>query len=143
MRKLFTICWLILILSGISYIFWYNEWKYSLPTPVPQQYHTVNTGAHVDLSDKIRYEKGKPLLIHFFNPECPCSRFNIPHFNSLVKKYSTKMNFAVVLINLKKEYSEKEIRDKYDLTVPILIDQSIAVSCGVYSTPLSTVKQRR
>ena len=34
-----------------------------------------------------------------------------------------------------KLYTAKEIQDKFDLTVPVLFDASIATSCGVYSTP--------
>jgi thiol-disulfide isomerase/thioredoxin len=140
MRKLFVICWLLIILSGIAGLFWHNEWKYTLPTPVPQHLHTVNAGEKVNISDKVRSENGKPLFIHFFNPDCPCSRFNIPHFNSLVKKYGNKISFMVVLINPNgKKYNAENIRDKYDLTVPILSDQSIADSCGVYSTPQAVI----
>ncbi|MCW3126872.1 MAG: hypothetical protein JWO03_2530 [Bacteroidetes bacterium] len=135
MRKVFVICWLTALLSGICYMFWHEEWKYSLPTPVPQNYLTVNTGDRVDVSNKLKAEKGKPLFIHFFNPDCPCSRFNVPHFNSLVRKYGDKVTFAVVVINKDKEYTEKEIQDRFDITVPVLSDQSIAASCGVYSTP--------
>ena len=139
MRKLFVIGWLSLLLAGICSIFWYYEWKYSLPTPVPQNLHTVNRGQHVDISSKVHVENGKPLFIHFFNPDCPCSRFNVPHFNALVKKYSDKINFVVVVINKKSNYSEKDIQDKYDLTVPVLSDQSIADECGVYSTPQAVI----
>lgn len=135
MRKLFVICWLMLLLSGISYIFWHQEWKYNLPTPVPADYKTVNTGNHIDIDGKLISANGKPLFIHFFNPDCPCSRFNVPHFNSLVRKYGDKIAFAVVVINKDKTYTEKEIHDKYDITVPVLSDQSIADACGVYSTP--------
>ena len=139
MRKLFVISWLSLLLAGICSIFWYYEWKYSLPTPVPQNLHTVNRGDHVDVSFKVHAENGKPLFIHFFNPDCPCSRFNVPHFNALVKKYGDKINFIVVVINKKDSYSEKDIQDKYDLKVPVLSDQSIAESCGVYSTPQAVI----
>ncbi len=139
MKKLLVTCWLLLLLSGVCYIFWYNEWKYTLPTPVPRNLHTINRGEHVDLSEKIHAENGKPLFIHFFNPDCPCSRFNIPHFNSLVRKYGDKFTFVVVVINKAKNYSIEDIRDKYDLTVPILVDQSIANSCGVYSTPQAVI----
>jgi len=139
MRKLFVISWLSLLLAGSCSIFWYYEWKYSLPTPVPQNLHTVNRGDYIDLSSKIDAENGKPLFIHFFNPDCPCSRFNVPHFNALVKKYGDKINFIVVVINKKDSYSEKNIQDKYDLTVPVLSDQAIAESCGVYSTPQAVI----
>ena len=139
MRKLFVISWLSLLLAGICSIFWYYEWKYSLPTPVPHNLHAVNRGEHVDVSSKIHTEKGKPIFIHFFNPDCPCSRFNVPHFNALVKKYGDKFNFVVVVINKKSNYTEKDIQGKYDLKVPVLSDQSIAESCGVYSTPQAVI----
>ena len=139
MRKLFVISWLLLILSGICSLFWYNEWKYALPTPKPAHLHTVNRGEHVDISGKLKTETGKPIFIHFFNPDCPCSRFNIPHFNSLVKKYGDKFTFAVVVINKEKSYSEEDIREKFNLSVQILSDQSIADSCGVYSTPQAVI----
>ena len=139
MRKLLVICWLAIILSGICYMFWYHEWKYSLPTPVPTDYISVKTGQHINVRSKIVSAPDKPLFIHFFNPDCPCSRFNIPHFKSLVKKYGDKMTFVVVVINKDKDYTEKEIQDKYDLTVPVLSDQSIATMCGVYSTPQAVV----
>ena len=139
MKQLFITCWLLFLLSGVCYIFWYNEWKYTLPTPKPKNLHAINRGAHVDLTEKIQTEKGKPVFIHFFNPDCPCSRFNIPHFNSLVRKYGTRFTFVVVLINKTRTYNLEEIRDKYDLTVPVLTDQAIADSCGVYSTPQAVI----
>lgn len=138
MRTLLVISWLLLLLAGICTIFWYNEWKYSLPTPVPVHLLTINRGDHVGIQGRLHTEKGKPLFIHFFNPDCPCSRFNIPHFNSLVRKYGDKMTFAVVVINTRK-FNEDDIRSKYDLTVQIVSDQAIADSCGVYSTPQAAI----
>jgi hypothetical protein len=32
-------------------------------------------------------------------------------------------------------YSAKQIRDKFDLNLPVIFDASLAASCGVYSTP--------
>ncbi len=139
MRKGLLTCWLMLLLGGICSLFWYNEWKYSLPTPVPRNYHIVNIGEQVNLTGKINSENGKPLFIHFFNPDCPCSRFNIPHFKSLVKKYGNQFTFAVVVINKEKQYTAQEIKDKYDLDLPVLCDTTIAAACGVYSTPQAAI----
>ncbi|MBS1625173.1 MAG: redoxin domain-containing protein [Bacteroidetes bacterium] len=135
MRKAFVICWLLLLLAAICTIFWHQEWKYSLPTPVPIGYRAVQPGQHISLEGKLISDAGKPLFIHFFNPECPCSRFNAPHFNALVRKYGDKINFAVVLINTTKLHDPQEVRAKYDFAVPVLTDSSIAIACGVYSTP--------
>jgi len=94
-KKALTITWLLLIFSGIACIFWYTDWKYSLPTPVPSAYHPVAPGAYVDLASKLPVARNKPVFLHFFNPDCPCSRFNIPYFKTLVRKYGDKISFAV------------------------------------------------
>ena len=139
MRKVFLACWLTLILSGISYMFWHNEWKYTLPTPVPKNYTDVKIGTHIDLTNKLKAESGKPVFIHFFNPDCPCSKFNVPHFQSLIKKYGNEFTFAVVVFTKNKDYTAQTIRDKFGLDVPVLFDTTIAGACGVYSTPQAVI----
>ncbi len=115
-------------------IFWYADWKYSLPTPLPNQYHAVRTGEYIDLDGKLAVSRNKPVFIHFFNPDCPCSRFNIPYFKSLAKRYGSKISFAIVVLN-NKAYTAAEIQNKFDLDVPVSFDSTIAAACGVYSTP--------
>jgi thiol-disulfide isomerase/thioredoxin len=133
-KKTITIAWLLLIFSGIAYIFWYTDWKYSLPTPVPTQYHPVAPGASVDLEGKLAVPEDKPVFLHFFNPDCPCSRFNIPYFKSLARKYGDKISFAIVVLN-NNEYTAKQIQAKFDVDIPVSFDSTIAAACGVYSTP--------
>jgi thiol-disulfide isomerase/thioredoxin len=133
-KKIFTIVWLSGILGGMAYIFWYTDWKYSLPTPVPKQYHPVPVGAHIDLGGKLFVSGDKPVFIHFFNPDCPCSRFNIPYFKSLAKRYRDKISFAIVVLN-NREYTAKEIQNKFNINIPVSFDSSLAAACGVYSTP--------
>jgi thiol-disulfide isomerase/thioredoxin len=133
-KKTITIVWLLVIFSGMAYIFWYTDWKYSLPTPVPKQYHPVGTGAFVDLGGKLAVSGDKPVFLHFFNPDCPCSRFNMPYFKSLVRKYGDKVSFGIVVLN-NKDYTAKEIQNKFDVDIPVSFDSTIAAACGVYSTP--------
>jgi hypothetical protein len=133
--KIALIFWLMLIFGTISYLFWQNEYKYSLPTPVPENYKAVAIGEHINLNNKLKTPSDKPLFLHFFNPDCPCSKFNIPHIETLVKKYGDKVSFAIVVIDKDSNYSEQDIQDKFDLTVPVLFDKSIADMCGVFSTP--------
>ncbi|MBS1662858.1 MAG: redoxin domain-containing protein [Bacteroidetes bacterium] len=137
MRKGLVVALLILIFAGIAGIFWYNEWRYSLPTPVPAHYRDVQHGTLVSLpSSAQQLLTGKPLFLHFFNPDCPCSRFNMPQFKALVKEYGSRTNFAIVLMSPKK-YSPAQLQQKFDLPypIPVLQDSAIAVACGVYSTP--------
>jgi len=44
------------------------------------------------------------------------------------------VNFVIVIMS-DKTYTVKAIQDKFNLDIPVLFDPSIAVSCGVYSTP--------
>lgn len=129
------ICWVTVIFSGIGYIFWYTDLQYSLPTPIPKGYHPIERGSYVDLAGTIPLPQNKPVFIHFFNPSCPCSRFNITHFKSLVKLYGDRVSFAMVVLNKNETFTEKEIQEKYDLNIPVSFNASIADVCGVYSTP--------
>jgi len=138
-KKIFIAVWLLIIGSGIAYAFWHQEWKYSLPTPVPSNYHVINSGTPVSIKNIPGLEhSSKPLFLHFFNPNCPCSRFNITQFKSLVKEYGSKIDFAVIALT-NKQYTEKDIQQKFDLAIPVVFDSSYAAACGVYSTPQAAI----
>lgn len=139
MKKVFVSVWLFSLLSAITYVFWHNEWKYSLPTPVPVNYHFVKDGEYINWSKNLFSENNKPTFIHFFNPACPCSKFNMPHFQSLVRKYGDKMNFAIVVMSPDKQFTAEEVQDKYNLQIPVLFDKALAEACGVYSTPQAVI----
>jgi hypothetical protein len=138
MRKGTIIIWLSLLFTGVIALFWYNEWVYSLPTPVPQNYKPVNRGEVIPLAVNLRTTNNKPLFLHFFNPDCPCSRFNVAHFKSLVKQYANEASFEIVVMSAK-NYTVQDIQDKFDVRVPVLFDTAIAISCGVYSTPQAVI----
>jgi thiol-disulfide isomerase/thioredoxin len=134
MKKFLVIIWLVLIFSAVGALFWYNELVYHLPTPIPSNYKPVNNGTVINLSSSLNTDRGKPLFLHFFNPDCPCSRFNMAQFKALVKQYGGQVKFVVVVMN-NKAYTAKAIQDKFDLDIPVLFDASLAAACGVYSTP--------
>ncbi|MCR8557759.1 redoxin domain-containing protein [Mucilaginibacter sp. BJC16-A38] len=134
MKKLLLTIWLLLLLFAVGTLFWYNEWVYHLPTPVPENYKPVSQGKLIKLNDSLESDHSKPLFLHFFNPDCPCSRFNITNFKSLVRRYGNRVKFVIVVMN-HDFYSASQIRDKFDLDLPVLFDASLAASCGVYSTP--------
>src|SRR5258707_10090033 len=137
MRRRIVILCLSLKFLAVVLIFWRYEWLYTRPTPVPAHYRGVEPGSVLTLPG-IHHEGARPLFLHFFNPDCPCSRFNIGHFQSLVRQYGQKVDFKIVVMT-KKPYTEKEIQDKLDVTVPVSFDTSIAVACGVYSTPQAVI----
>jgi hypothetical protein len=133
-----SVCLLVLF-AAISYLFWSEDLKYSLPTQIPPNYKSIAPGSLVNLNETIEFNGKKPVFIHFFNPACPCSRFNIPHFKSLVKEYKDKLNFVVVVMSPDKSITEQDIQDKLDLKLPVYFNKSIADSCGVYSTPQAVI----
>lgn len=126
-----------LLFLGIATLFWYNEWVYSLPTAIPDKYLAVQTGSVIDVAVKFQ-SANKPLFLHFFNPDCPCSRFNITHFKSLVKQYGKDVDFAIVVLT-SRHYTAGQIQQKFDIDLPVSFDSSIAVACGVYSTPQAVI----
>jgi len=138
MRKGSIIIWLAFLFTGIIALFWYNEWVYNLPTPIPENYIPVNSGTRIDIAWKSPSNNNKPLFLHFFNPHCPCSRFNIPYFKSLVRQYGQEVDFAIVIIS-DEHPTVREIQDRFELNIPVLFDTAIALSCGVYSTPQAAI----
>ena len=137
MRKLIVSICLSLLFLGIITLFWYNEWVYSLPTAIPNNYRSVETGTVIDLRVKFQ-SPDKPLFLHFFNPDCPCSRFNIAHFKALVTQYGKEVDFGVVVLTAR-NYTAGQIQAKFGLPIPVSFDASIATACGVYSTPQAVI----
>jgi hypothetical protein len=138
MKKWIAAAWLTLLMAMIFSFFWYNQLRYSLPTPIPAGYKSVRKGEKIMLGTDLQFNNDKPVFLHFFNPDCPCSRFNIDQFKSLVKSYQSQVNFAVVLMTAK-PYTAAQVQNRFGITVPIVIDSTIAASCGVYSTPQAVV----
>jgi hypothetical protein len=137
-KKGIVLIWLTIIFTGIAFLFWHNEFVYSLPTPIPKSYKVVTAGNIVHIPESLQPKNGKPVFLHFFNPDCPCSKFNITYFKSLVKQYSNEATFAIVVMN-NKSYTAHQIQNKFDLNIPVMFDTSIAISCGVYSTPQAVI----
>lgn len=143
MRKKLAIGWLMVLAVGVAVIFWRYEWKYSLPTPVPVNYHAISLGSPVNLPSSAAAlfpADHKPLFLHFFNPDCPCSRFNMPHVRSLVQQYGQRANFVIVVMSPDK-FTAASIQAKFNLPypVPVICDSAIAAACGVYSTPQAVI----
>lgn len=81
-------------------------------------------------------QAGKPLFLHFFNPRCPCSRFNLDHVRDLTKRYGGRVRFVAVVQSGDPLHTAVDPRT---LGLPMEMvsdkDGAIAHACGVYSTP--------
>jgi hypothetical protein len=141
MKKLALIAILSCIVMAIVGIFWYQEMQYLMPTPVPADYKVVLPQELVNYdSVLLPQQHNKPKLLHFFSPECPCSRFNLKHFKALNKDYGNKIDFYVVVDSEEKVEPAKELIDS-DVTIVVDRDKSLAKACGVYSTPQAAIIQ--
>jgi hypothetical protein len=141
MRTVGLLFILLVVFSGIAAIFWYQEIQYLLPTPVPENYRVVLPHQVVRFDSILIPKKNKtPKLLHFFSPDCPCSRFNLKHFLTLNRKYNKAIDFYVVIPNTERVTSAKYMVDG---AVPIIIDsdERLAKACGVYSTPQAALIQ--
>lgn len=130
-----VIIWLSCLALIIGVLFWRNELKYQLPTPVPLDYKQVSFGSFIDLPFAANK---KPVFIHFFNPDCPCSRFNMKYFRALVRDYSDRINFMIVPM-AEDGWTAEKIQKKFGLSIPVIKNAQIAEQCGVYSTPQAVI----
>ena len=123
----------------IGWIFWEHEIKYASPTPLPDHFKDVSIGSRIDLGP-MNVSSGKSTVLHFFNPDCPCSKFNMKDFESLSKKYANRVNFYIVL-QTDNEDAENEFKKRYELNLPVLPDRGGIISdmCGIYSTPQAVI----
>ncbi len=124
------------ILIAISVIFWQQEIQYAQPTPVPAGYRAVVPGQVLKLPVDLPLLKQQPVLFHFFNPACPCSRFNLKHFRALVKQYGNAITFCAVVPENYLGQTE-QVRQSLGISVAVIADEGkqLARMCGVYSTP--------
>src|SRR4051812_26817698 len=100
------------IATLMGWIFWKQELQYALPTPKPVNFVDVRIGDTVNLKKELNLRTGDMALLHFFNADCPCSRFNMKDFESLAHRFKKEVNFFVV-IQSKEINAEDKFKRKY------------------------------
>ena len=132
---------LILLFGLVITIFWQQELRYQLPTPIPQGYRPALPGQLIDLTAYLAQSPTRPLLLHFFSADCPCSRFNIDHFRYLASRYQDSIDFYVVLPGDNASRTATRFQEQYGLSLPVLVDhnEQLAEACGVYATPQAVI----
>jgi len=121
--------------GGIASLFWSQELRYNLPTPVPEGYTPVPVGDRILLPATLAADQA--YFLHFYNPDCPCSRFNVRHLRSLIASYRDSVNIVVVVASAGER---EQAADEFGEKVRILVDDgALAASCGVYSTPQAAI----
>lgn len=135
----FTVLLLSGIVIAIIYIFWNEQAVYLLPTPKPGNYQEVALGTKPNYAPGfLPYRDGdRPAFLHFYNPDCPCSRFNLSQFKAMVKEYKDSVDFYVILHQSDK--AQSEVASEFE--VPVIRDDAgkIADAYGVYATPQALI----
>lgn len=141
-KRVFVVLALFSLASIAAYTVYLEDLRYSLPTPLPTDYKNIPTGTLITPPNPILTVNGKPLFIHFFNPHCPCSRFNMEHFKTLLLSFSDRVDFVIVL-QVEKEDAVAKFK-KMNLNLPFVEDKSgnIAEAYGVYSTPQAVIMNK-
>ena len=140
----------VLLLAAVSVVFWYQDGRYSLPTPRPPTLAAVSVGDTVNLPtlpNTAASTDDRPLLLHFVNPDCPCSRFNADHVRALRNRFGANVRFVAVIQSLG-EQNESHLRESLaaaarlfgpEMEAAVDSDGKIAAACGVYSTPQAAI----
>lgn len=146
-----TLNWIVLLVGEAALaslaagMYWYQDWQYSLPTPRPAALVQPELGTTLrvlepqSLADLATNANERPTLLHFFNPACPCSRFNVTHVRRLVTKFGDRVRMIAVI-----EADDPRSLDQFrelNLACEVVLDPqgTIAHQAGVYSTPQGVV----
>jgi hypothetical protein len=135
---------LVLFLVYIGFIFWWQDLQYSLPTPKPLDLKQPPLGTKLARPTEIAAvwarHPGTFLFLHFYNPHCPCSRFNLDHVRSLFERYHGAVTFvAVVQGPPSASVLEKLARSLPGMEIVVDKDRQMAESFGVYATPQAVI----
>ncbi|HEV2202751.1 MAG TPA: redoxin domain-containing protein [Bryobacteraceae bacterium] len=137
-----------LLLTLVIAVFWYQDWQYSLPTPRPQDLKQPVLGMVMSVAEVLpgtaKHDPSRPLLLHFFNPNCPCSRFNLDHIRELTRSYGERVNIVAVLEEDSPDRLKEGFR-KTGLPIEAVVDsnRTLATALGVYSTPQAVILDAR
>ena len=119
----------IALLAVIGYAFWLEDWRYSLPATSPEGLVQPPLGSLLPLPPSIAALKhsGRPLLMNFANPECPCTQFNLDHVRKLEQTFGSKVDFLTVL---QSDSDLSEARAEFQsmhLRMPVMYDRGAKI----------------
>lgn len=109
-------------IAVVVYALYREDYKNSLPTPIPENISVKPIGYSTTYKTK-----GKITLLHFFNPNCPCSKFNTKHIEELYRNYNSSIDFIA--------FATEKPEENYPIPMVIDTEKKMAESMGIYSTP--------
>ena len=134
-------------LGLVAVVFWREDLRYTLPTPRPTDLREIALGTEVPAARWLaeagisRQLVARPTLLHFFNPGCSCSRFNLEHLGALQRRFRAQVSFVAVVQSIDPESADpratRRILGELGIDMPFLLDVDglIARDSGIYATP--------
>ncbi len=135
---------LILFLGYIGFIFWWQDLQYSLPTPRPLELKQPPLGTKMALPAQIASvwarHPGTLLFLHFYNPYCPCSRFNLDHVRTLFERHSRDVTFLAIVQGSPSDSVLNKLAQRL-AGMEMVVDRNrkLAETFGVYATPQAVI----
>jgi hypothetical protein len=132
------------LLAALLALFWYQDWRYSLPTPRPALFDPPVIGSTLVLPETLRAllppAEKRPVLLHFINPACPCSRFNLEHVRKLQQQFAHQVDIVAVTEGSNPDTLLAQFT-RLDWNVSVVCDtnRSLAKLAGVYATPQAVI----
>jgi hypothetical protein len=124
---------------GVGFVFWNTQVKYLLPTPMPGNVNRLKIGEKVSLAQiPFKNRSNQPVYFHFYNPDCPCTRFNLKEVRKIAFENKNDLKFVVVAQSKKHSIQlEEDIANLFLNEIEVVIDSTgvIAQNFGVYSSP--------
>lgn len=121
--------------------FWYSDLRYRRPTPAPAGVRSVPVGSVLRLPPEVPIALDRLTVLHFFNPDCACSRVNAEHMRGLVAMFGDRVSFVAVVEGASTREEAAAEAKRYGLPMPALADPEgdIAHVSGVWSTPQAAI----
>jgi hypothetical protein len=142
-----TLFILLLCAGNVVAVFWYQDIQYRMPTPYPKGLVQPALYSEIYLPPTVRHRmfEGEETILHFFDPECPCSRFTIQHLDALQKNYGKYVRFIAVAQSPHGGDMADTLYTTGKYSMPIVVDSAgqIAAALGVYATPQAVILNKQ
>lgn len=128
-----------MLLTIIGFAFWWQDWRYTLPTPRPEGLVQPALGSRPELPEELDALRrpGRPLWLHYASAVCPCTKFNLDHVRHLHRRFGARVDLVTVLeTSAPPEEAASQFR-AMRLTTPVVVDREgrLGSALGVYGTP--------
>lgn len=126
--------------------FWHYEFQFLLPVSKPAEAKVLRAGTPSPVSTlrtldgaQVEVGRGTPTVLHFWSPDCPCSRFNEPAVKQLAAENPGVRVLVVIETADLSPSLAKRVRERFPFPAVHDADGAIAKAFGAYATPAASL----